>query len=100
MNKFKFRQEAIFDLNDIWNYTYFTWSANQAERYFAELEYTCEKIAINPSLGKSYEHIAKNLFAYKVKKHIIFYQRNLNSVEFIRILHVSMDFENQLKAFI
>ena len=38
MNKSKFRQEAIFDLNDIWNYTYFTWSANQAERYFAELE--------------------------------------------------------------
>ena len=34
MLKLTLRQEAIDDLNDIWNYTKTQWSENQAEKYY------------------------------------------------------------------
>ena len=37
MAKVILRQEAINDLNNIWNYTYEKWSENQAVKYYGTL---------------------------------------------------------------
>lgn len=97
MAKVIFRQQAIDDLNSIWTYTYDEWSENQADKYYASLEFACLQIAENPELGKEYEEIKSNLLGLRTGKHIIFYQVvNNQQIEIIRILHERMDMIKRL----
>ncbi|MGB0885395.1 MAG: type II toxin-antitoxin system RelE/ParE family toxin [Chitinophagales bacterium] len=91
------RQEAIDDLNDIWNYTFNRWSENQADRYYSTIKYDCKEIGLNPNLGRKYFEINKNLLGLKSGKHIIFYHLvSENEIEIIRILHGRMDLKTKL----
>lgn len=96
--EFKISIEAQNDLENIWLYTFETWSLEQADRYleliFDEIDY----LAKNPTEGKDYSHVIKGYFRSKVKSHFIFYKINLKDkfVEIIRILHQQMDIENRL----
>jgi len=97
MAKVILRQEAIDDLNDIWDYTFEKWSENQANKYYASIKFVCKEIGKNPELGKSYPEISKSLLGLKSGKHIIFYQHlTENKIEVIRILHERMDIKNRL----
>lgn len=97
MAKITLRQEAIEDLNEIWLYTYEKWSQNQADKYYASVEFACMQIGENPELGKEYDGIHKKLLGLRIGKHIIFYQVVSNEdVEIIRILHERMGLENRL----
>ena len=97
MVKISFRQKANEDLNNIWDYTYKNWSENQADKYYGVLKFACQKIGVNPELGKVYNGISKNLFGYKSGKHIIFYcSISVNEIEVVRILHERMDLKNKL----
>ena len=92
MAKYYLTNSAVEDLTDIWNYTYEEWSVQQADKYYQLLLDTCQDIAENPELGKSYEGIAHNLHGLRTNRHIIFY-RQIDSVvvEITRILHGRMD---------
>jgi toxin ParE1/3/4 len=97
MAKVFLRQEAIDDLNDIWDYTFEQWSENQADKNYATLKFACEKIGENPNIGKEYTEIRKNLLGLKSGKHIIFYHLISEvEIEVIRILHERMDLKNRL----
>ena len=97
MAKVVLRQEAIDDLNNIWYYTFETWSETQADKYYATIKMACNGIADNPNVGKEYDGINKNLLGVKSEKHIIFYQIiNPERIEIIRILHERMDLKNRL----
>lgn len=97
MAKVFLRQEAIDDLNAIWDYTFEQWSENQADKYYATLKFACEKIGENPNIGKEYTEIRKNLLGLKSGKHIIFYHLiSEDEIEVIRILHERMDLKNRL----
>lgn len=97
MTKVILRQEAIDDLNEIWEYTYEKWSQSQADKYYASLKHACMEIGKNPKQGKEYDLINKNLLGLKSGKHIIFYQLiDENEIEVIRILHERMDLENRI----
>jgi len=97
MAKVLFRQKAIVDLNDIWEYTFQNWSEKQADNYYEILKLVCKEIGHNPQLGKEYFYIWENLFGLKAGKHIIFYHLiSENEIEVIRILHERMDFKNRL----
>jgi len=86
------RQEAINDLNNIWNYTNEKWSENKADKYYETLKFACKEIGINPDLGRQYVGISKNLFGFKSGKHIVFYQLVSEvEIEIIIILHERMD---------
>ena len=52
MAKVILRQEAIDDLNNIWEYTYKEWPEKQADKYYATLKFACKQIGENPKLGK------------------------------------------------
>jgi toxin ParE1/3/4 len=97
MAKVILRQEAIDDLNSIWNYTFKKWSEKQADKYYATIKMACNGIGDNPDIGKEYYGINKNLLGLKFEKHIIFYQEMLNDrIEIIRILHERMDLKNRI----
>lgn len=97
MAKLTFRQQAINDLTDIWNYTLYKWSENQADKYYQSIKLACEEIASYPKIGKNYNDISKNLLGYPIGKHIIFYQKiSEDEIEIIRVLHENMDLKNRV----
>jgi toxin ParE1/3/4 len=84
-------------LNDIWAYTFEEWSEQQADKYYATLEFACMQIGKNPELGKEYGGINSNLLGLRTGKHIIFYQIiTEDEIEVIRILHERMDLKNRM----
>jgi toxin ParE1/3/4 len=54
MAEFKLTNKAIADLANIWNYTFDTWSENQADKYYEMLISAWGEIAANPTRGKIY----------------------------------------------
>lgn len=96
--KYKISNEAQNDLENIWLYTFNTWSKEQADRYYNLILDEIEFIADNPNSGKDYSHVRKGYLRSRVKSHFIFYKINSkeNLVEIIRILHQQMDIENRL----
>ena len=97
MAKLIFRQEAIDDLTDIWDYTTIKWSETQADKYYGMIKTACKVIATDSAIGRSYNDISTGLLGYRAGKHIIFYQNVMNNeIEVIRILHERMDLKNRL----
>lgn len=97
MSKYRFTRKAVEDLNQIWEYSFETWSEEQADLYYHMLIASCEKLAENPESGKSYTEIFNGLKGFVAGKHVIFY-RNMKDdlIEITRILHVRMDLKNKL----
>ncbi len=98
MTQYKLTNQAVVDLNGIWEYTFVEWSEQQADKYYNSLLESCEEIATNPNLGRNYQGIREDLFAVQSNKHIIFYRIiDENLIEITRILHQSMDIESRFK---
>ena len=94
---YEISEKANEDINDIWLFTFETWSQEQADRYYNLILDEIEYIAENYESGKSMEHLRKGYRATKVKSHIIFYRKSKrDTVEIIRVLHQRMDIENRL----
>ncbi len=99
MAKLILRLKAIDDLTEIWEYTFETWSENQADKYYEAIKLACKDISSHPSSGRAYPEISTSLLGYKINKHIIFYHLlTSNEVEVVRILHERMDLKVQLKS--
>jgi toxin ParE1/3/4 len=97
MAKVHFTNKAIEDIEVIWKYTVNTWSENQAEIYYGLLINSCQKLATEPTLGKSYEVVEQHVLGFKTGQHLIFYRTiAAQEIEVIRILHGMMDLKNQL----
>lgn len=96
--RYNISNEATKDLENIWLYTFETWSVDQADRYYNLLLDEIEYIAKNPDSGKDYSHIRKGYWRTRVKSHFIFYRIDTvqDIIEIIRILHQQMDIEARL----
>lgn len=91
------RQEAINDLNNIWEHTFEKWSEAQADKYYAMLRHAIVEIGKNPEIGKEYFEINSNLQGLQSGRHIIFYQViDKYEIEIIRILHQRMNLKIRL----
>ena len=65
MGKPVFTRKAAADLNDIWDYTYDTWSAEQANTYYNNLPADCSKVADKPeNLGRHYDDVRPAVKGY------------------------------------
>ena len=92
MARLYFTNKAVEDLGTIWKYTVSTWSENQAEIYYSLHIDSCQKLATEPTLGKSYEVVEKKVFGFKTGEHLIFYRIvSPQEIEVIRILHGMME---------
>ncbi|MBK8851242.1 MAG: type II toxin-antitoxin system RelE/ParE family toxin [Saprospiraceae bacterium] len=97
MAKIVFTNKAKQDLQQIWNYTYDTWSEKQADKYFEDIIARCNNLEYNFERGKDYSKLIPNLKGVKCNRHIIFYRILAQQViEIARILHEEMDIENHL----
>lgn len=97
MAKYVLTKRAVDDLSGIWEYTFDVWSENQADKYYQHLIETCNQIAKNHSLGKSFKELGKEIFGYSTNKHILFYRIiNPMEIEVVRILHVKMELKSKL----
>ncbi|MCX6279249.1 MAG: type II toxin-antitoxin system RelE/ParE family toxin [Bacteroidetes bacterium] len=98
MTKFRFTNEAVKDLEDIWFYTKETWSLEQADRYYNLIIDEIEFIASNPKLGRSIDNIKVGYKSTKVKSHVVYYKQiEDDRILIVRILHQRMDSESKLK---
>jgi toxin ParE1/3/4 len=52
-------KKATEDLEQIWLYTYFHWSENQADNYYNLLIEKIESIARNTNIGRNIDYIKK-----------------------------------------
>jgi toxin ParE1/3/4 len=95
---FKISNEANNDLENIWLYTFETWSIDQADRYFNLILDEIEHLSKNPTIGNDVSYIRKGYFRSKVNTHFIFYRINneKQEIEIIRILHEQMDIDSHL----
>lgn len=92
-----FAEKAVQDLTNIWNYTFDAWSERQADKYYELLIDCCSRLGDEPSLGKPYPEIAKDILGYKAGQHVIFYQSKTGKViHIIRALHARMDLKSRL----
>lgn len=98
MRKLKvvFLEEALYDIEEIWFYTFATWSQEQADRYHLMIMKEIDFIASNPESGKTMDHFRKGYRSSKVKFHYIFYRITSIELEVVRILHENMDIPNRL----
>ncbi len=95
---YRISAKAVQDLEDIWSYTFETWSKDQADRYYNLLVGEIEYVAKDFESGKSMEHIKQGYRASKVKSHLIFYPKGEDdATEIVRVLHQKMDIESRLK---
>ena len=96
--RYNISNEATKDLENIWLYTFETWSVDQADRYYNLLMDEIEYIAQNPDSGKDYSHIRKGYWTTRVKSHFIFYKIDIvrSRIEIIRILHQQVDIDTRL----
>lgn len=98
MAKYRFSNEAVKDLEEIWSYTKQKWSLEQADRYYNLVIDEIEFIASNPLLGRSIDYIKEGYRSTKVKSHIVFYKKQEDeTILVVRILHQRMDSENRMK---
>jgi len=96
MAKFYLLNRAVDDLSEIWNYTFDVWSEKQADKYYQFLIESCQELADNPNLGKSYKQLVNGLLGFKFGEHVIFYiVIDSQEIEIVRILHGKMDLKKK-----
>lgn len=95
---YRISKKAIEDIENIWLYTFQTWSIEQADLYYNLLINEFEYLSSNFDHGRRADHIRQGYRTSKMKSHLIFYRKSDDGViEIIRILHESMDMKNQLR---
>ena len=81
---------AEADLEDIWLYTFRTWSLEQADLYHAGLLAAFDDLCTGKRSGRPVD-IRDRYFKFAVGSHLVFYQLNGANLDVIRILHAKMD---------
>jgi toxin ParE1/3/4 len=98
MASYRLTNKAVEDLNQIWEYSFVTWSGEQADYYYQMLISICEDLAENPGIGRAYFTILPGLLGFIANKHIIFYRViEVGLIEIVRILHGRVDIKNRIK---
>lgn len=85
MSIYNLTDEAIQDLNDIYDYIS-NLSLDTASRFVDAFEQKCETLAKFPRMGKSYEDLAPQLRGIPLDGYIILYRVIKDGIEVIRVV--------------
>ena len=83
--------EAEKDLEDIWLYSYETWSENQANRYIEILEDTFVRLSYMPEQARELLDFDPPVRIFPSAKHIIIYRIVGRAIVIIRVLGARQD---------
>jgi len=95
-NNYTLSPLARSDLEDIWFYSFETWSPDQADIYHRKLVTAFEKIVAGNIVGRNYSHVREGYFQLVYLSHLIFYRKTGDGIEIMRVLHQSMDIERHI----
>lgn len=87
---------ALEDIENIYLYSLYTWSEQQASVYVNTISETIMLLVDNPFIGKNVEGLTSSFRSFPVNKHVIFYHLNNENLTVIRILHENADYKNHL----
>ena len=90
MARYRLTPLAEKDLEDIWRYSCETWSATQADRYFADIMDVIEDLAEGRRQGRELPY-AEGYLSSPAGRHLVFFRPDGNCIDVIRILHQRMD---------
>ena len=95
--KYRISQKTIQDLEDIWKYTFETWSKQQADRYHKLIINEILFMVNNFSSIRPAGHIKRGYRVSKVQSHLIFCKKDGKGVvEVIIIPHQRMQIKSRL----
>jgi toxin ParE1/3/4 len=87
---YRLTPRAEIDLEDIWLYTFQTWSLEQADRYQNDIMAAIAALAKGTKTGRQVD-IRAGYLKYLAGSHYVFYRQSDLNLDVIRILHQSMD---------
>ena len=82
---------AETDLADIWQFTFETWGAAQANTYLEQLDLGFHQLAKNPKLGKPGDEIRTGYRCLHLSRHMAYYRIQDRQIIIVRVLHERMD---------
>jgi len=91
INKYVLSQEAVTDINDIFEFGEHKFGNAQAIKYLIGLEQHFEKLSKNPDIGRTRDEIKVGLFSLSYISHIIFYRKLKDKVRIVRVLYGGRD---------
>jgi toxin ParE1/3/4 len=87
---------AEADLIAIWQFSSERWDADQADRYFDELDRGIALLTDNAELGTKRDDEREGYRALLVNRHAIYYTATRSTIHVVRVLHVQMDLDEGL----
>ena len=94
--KLELTQAAIEDLSLIRAYTLEKWGAEQEQAYLDAVWEKFTELQSNPSLGRERSDFFPGCSIVVQDKHMIFFRRQAEVLQIVRVLHGSMDFPRHL----
>jgi toxin ParE1/3/4 len=93
MPKFSYvlSDEADQDIEDIFDFSAYKFSVEQAIIYLENLEQTFKKLVDYPEMGVSRNELKVGLYSLPMQSHIIFYRIVEDRIRIVRVLHHSRD---------
>lgn len=95
MLKINLKPLARKDLLNIWQYSYNSWGAAQADKYLQGLEKAFKRLSSTPKLGRIIEEVMQGIRIHPHEHHLIIYKVSDTSIEVVRVLHGRMDIQRQ-----
>ncbi len=97
MSRYVLSPAAQADLEQIWDYTFDRWGADQAEYYLRELQRAIERAADNPRFGRDCDDIRAGYRTVAAGSHVLFYRATADGIiDIVRVLHRRMDVDRHL----
>jgi toxin ParE1/3/4 len=84
-------QQAQYDLEAIWIYSYREWGVEQADQYIRALLSRFTWLSENPQLGKQRTEIKPGYYCFPEGMHLIFYKITQDGINIIGVPHQNMD---------
>jgi toxin ParE1/3/4 len=84
------------DLARIWQSSFETWGAAQADRYLDDIAAALDRLSTNPRLGPDCSDLLPGARRLVAGRHIAFYRIADDHIRVIRILHGAMDIPRHL----
>ena len=94
-NTYRLTPRAETDLENIWLYTFKTWSLEQADRYHNGIVEVFEGLVTGQITGRPVD-VRDGYFKHPAGSHMVFYQLAEDGLIVVRILHKRMDVERHL----
>ena len=97
MLNLRIANQAIQDLEEIWDFTCLKWSTNQADKYLSELNTAFQLLCSSPTIGKNLQLKTGSFYQFLVGSHLVFYFYQENNLFIVRVLHKNTDFIKHLE---